>query len=235
MKIRVKFRKYGVMKFIGHLDMMRYFQKAIRRAGIDICYSEGFSPHMIMSFASPLGVGLTSDGEYLDIEVGQALASEEAIRRLNDVMTEGVQVVSFRKIPDGKASNAMALTAAADYEIRFREGCAPKEGWQEIFDGFCAIETVPVVKKTKKGEREADIRPLLYRIERREDCIFMQVATGSARNVKPELVMEAFASWAGLEFPEFAFLIHRLEVYADMGTEEKRQLVTLESLGEDIK
>ena len=69
MKIRIKFRKFGVMKFIGHLDMMRYFQKAIRRAGIDICYSGGFSPHMIMSFASPLGVGLTSDGEYLDIEV----------------------------------------------------------------------------------------------------------------------------------------------------------------------
>ena len=69
MKIRIKFRKYGVMKFIGHLDIMRYFQKAIRRANIDICYSSGFSPHMIMSFAAPLGVGITSDGEYFDIEV----------------------------------------------------------------------------------------------------------------------------------------------------------------------
>lgn len=62
MKIRIKFRKYGVMKFIGHLDMMRYFQKAMRRAEIDIAYSEGFSPHQIMSFAAPLGVGITSDG-----------------------------------------------------------------------------------------------------------------------------------------------------------------------------
>ena len=69
MKIRIKVRKYGVMKFIGHLDMMRYFQKAMRRAEIDIAYSEGFSPHQIMSFAAPLGVGITSDGEYLDIEV----------------------------------------------------------------------------------------------------------------------------------------------------------------------
>ena len=58
MKIRIKFRKYGVMKFIGHLDMMRYFQKAMRRAEIDIAYSEGFSPHQIMSFAAPLGVGV---------------------------------------------------------------------------------------------------------------------------------------------------------------------------------
>ena len=64
MKIRIKFRKWGAMKFIGHLDMMRYFQKAVRRANIDICYSEGYSPHQIMSFAAPLGVGITSDGEY---------------------------------------------------------------------------------------------------------------------------------------------------------------------------
>lgn len=69
MKIRIKFSKYGTMKYIGHLDMMRFFQKAIRRAGIDVRYSEGFSPHQIMSFAAPLGVGMESRGEYMDIEV----------------------------------------------------------------------------------------------------------------------------------------------------------------------
>ena len=58
MNIRIKFRKYGCLRFIGHLDVMRYFQKVIRRADINISYSEGFSPHMIMSFAAPLGVGL---------------------------------------------------------------------------------------------------------------------------------------------------------------------------------
>ena len=52
LKVRVKFAKQGAMKFIGHLDIMRYFQKAIRRADIDVAYSEGFSPHMIMSFAA---------------------------------------------------------------------------------------------------------------------------------------------------------------------------------------
>lgn len=136
MKIRIKFRKQGIMKFIGHLDIMRYFQKAMRRAEIDICYSEGFSPHMIMSFAAPLGVGLTSDGEYLDIEIGQELSSQDAVRRLNAVMAEGIEVISFRKIPEGKASNAMSLVAAADYEVRFREGCEPENGWQDTFDAF---------------------------------------------------------------------------------------------------
>lgn len=79
MKIRIRFRKYGVMKFIGHLDVMRYFQKAMRRAHIDICYSEGFSPHQIMSFAAPLGVGITSDGEYMDIEVHTSASTEESL------------------------------------------------------------------------------------------------------------------------------------------------------------
>ena len=79
MKIRIKFRKWGCMKFIGHLDMMRFFQKVMRRADVDIRYSEGFSPHQIMSFAAPLGVGITSDGEYLDIEVHSTKSSEEMI------------------------------------------------------------------------------------------------------------------------------------------------------------
>ena len=99
MKIRIKFRKYGVMKFIGHLDMMRYFQKAMRRAEIDIAYSEGFSPHQIMSFAAPLGVGITSDGEYLDIEVHSTRSSIESVKALNDTMVEGVEIVSYRMLP----------------------------------------------------------------------------------------------------------------------------------------
>mgnify|MGYP001068438734 FL=1 len=81
MKLRVKFSKHGVLKFIGHLDVMRYFQKAIRRAGIDISYSAGFSPHQIMSFASPLGIGLESNGEYMDIEVNSLTSSREFMMR----------------------------------------------------------------------------------------------------------------------------------------------------------
>lgn len=234
MKIRVKFRKYGVMRFIGHLDVMRYFQKAIRRAEIDICYSEGFSPHMIMSFASPLGVGLTSDGEYFDIEIGQELSSASAVERLNKVMAEGVEVLSFRQIPEGKAANAMSLVAAADYEVRFREGCEPAEGWKERFQEFMAQPAISVVKKTKKGEQELDIRPLIYKYQLRKDCIFFQLSAGSAANLKPELVMEAFGEYAGLTYPEFPFRIHRLEVYADQGKNEKHKFIALGNLGTEF-
>ena len=92
MRIRIKFRKNGVMRFVGHLDIMRYFQKAMRRADIDIAYSEGFSPHQIMSFAAPLGVGITSDGEYLDIEVKSTDSTEVSLRALNAVLADGMEV-----------------------------------------------------------------------------------------------------------------------------------------------
>lgn len=79
MKARIKFRKYGVMKFIGHLDIMRFFQKVMRRADIPIAFTGGYSPHMIMSFANPLGVGLTSDGEYFDIELTEPIDFDAAV------------------------------------------------------------------------------------------------------------------------------------------------------------
>ena len=121
MKTRIKFSKCGSMRFVGHLDVMRYFQKAMRRAEIDICYSEGFSPHQIMSFAAPLGVGITSDGEYLDIEVNSTRSSEASIKALNDTMVKGVEVTEYVKLPDN-AKTAMSMVAAADYDLYFKDG-----------------------------------------------------------------------------------------------------------------
>ena len=86
MKIRIKFRKQGAVKFVGHLDIMRYFQKVMRRADVDIRYSEGFSPHQIMSFAAPLGVGLTSNGEYVDIEVNSTNPPQEMVAGSTQLM-----------------------------------------------------------------------------------------------------------------------------------------------------
>ena len=234
MKVRIKFAKEGVMKFIGHLDIMRYFQKAMRRGNIDIAFTEGFSPHMIMSFAAPLGVGLTSTGVYLDIEVNTEISSKDAIRQLNACMVEGMSVLSFRRIPEEKASKAMSLVAAADYLVNFREEKDLGQDYKKCLQEFYSRETITIVKKTKKSEKEVDIKPMIYALELRDDGIFMQLATGSVNNLKPELVMEAFAQYLGKEAKPFGLLVHRLEVYADLGNEKKRRLVSLEDLGEDI-
>ena len=121
MKIRIKFRKWGSMKFIGHLDMMRYFQKVMRRADVDIRYSEGFSPHQIMSFAAPLGVGITSDGEYFDIEVHSTKSSAEMIADMNKTMVDGVEIIGYVALPDN-AKTAMSIVAAADYVLSYKDG-----------------------------------------------------------------------------------------------------------------
>lgn len=234
MKVRIKFRKYGAMKFIGHLDIMRYFQKAMRRAEIPIAFTGGYSPHMIMSFANPLGVGVTSDGEYFDIELTEPIASDQAVKQLNDAMVEGMEIVSFVEIPDNKKETGMSIVAAADYLSKVKSGSFPAD-WKERAQGFLSQEEIKVWKATKKSEKEVDIKPMIYRFEVRDDCIYMQVATGSVENLKPGLVMEAFAGYLGLDKDALSFEHHRLEVYANVGTEENKQFVSLESLGKEIE
>ena len=242
MKIRIKFSKHGAMKFIGHLDVMRYFQKAMRRAEKLIRYSEGFSPHQIMSFASPLGVGLVSNGEYMDIEVLSTGTSEEMVNRLNDVMVDGIKVLSWKKLPDN-AVNAMSLVAACDYTVRLKEEYENGLGLSaaELFDRlsvFLQCDSLEITKKTKKGEKQMDIRPWIYEARplAGEDGFFLQVSSGSTVNVKPEQVLEAFYRSEGMEYPAFAFQITREEVYADLGTDQQtdRKLQPLEAFGTEI-
>lgn len=234
MKARIKFRKNGVMKFIGHLDIMRYFQKAIRRAEIPIAFTSGYSPHMIMSFANPLGVGLTSDGEYFDIELTESIASKEAVRRLNEQMVDGMEIVSFVQIPDDKKSKGMSIVAGADYLSSVKNGSLP-EDLAEKLEAFYAQNEICVVKKTKKSEKEVDIRPMIYKLECRNGGIYMRVAAGSVQNLKPELVTEAFARYLGMDDEEVAFTHHRLETFAESeDADGKTVLVPLDVLGTEI-
>jgi radical SAM-linked protein len=239
MKIRIKFRRFGAVKFLGHLDMMRYFQKAVRRAGIDICYSEGFSPHQIMSFAAPLGVGITSDGEYFDIEVNSTMSSEQAIKAFNDTMVEGIEVTGYVRLPDN-AKTAMAIVAAADYRLTFKNGYESPYNvseWQSaIQELFYDQPEFLIRKKTKKSEREVDLKPLVYVLEVSADedehpSFFLKLSAGSTDNIKPELVLASLYEKLGIPFEEQAIQIHRLEVYA---RDEQEALVPLLDLGDKI-
>lgn len=249
MKIRIKFRKTGIMKFIGHLDVMRYFQKAIRRADVEICYSGGFSPHQIMSFAAPLGVGITSNGEYVDIEVHSTGTTAEMLERLNAVMAEGFEIAEYKLLPD-TAANAMSSVAAADYTLTFRPGYEPEEEsaeeWFKKLTAFFDHPQVMVLKKTKKGEKEMDLKPLIYDLgviagnDAAQAQLFMKISTGSASNIKPELLLDAYYEALGKERSPFAFMVQREEVYADQASEHEREqgihsFIPLGALGQDIE
>lgn len=98
-------------------------------------------------------------------------------------------------------------------------------------EGFFAQDEIVILRKTKRSEKEMDIKPWIYKLELQEDGVFMQLSSGSVHNLKPDLVMEAFAKYLGQELEPFALMIHREEVYADLGNEEQRRLVSLEDLG----
>lgn len=237
MKIRMKFKKYGVMKFIGHLDIMRYFQKAVRRAEIDICYSEGFSPHQIMSFAAPLGVGITSDGEYLDMEVHSSRPTGEMIQTLNATMVEGIEITGYVKLPDN-AKTAMSIVAAADYELFFKEGYKPPftktEAALAMEGYFTKPAEVLITKQTKKSEKIMDLKQLVYdfKVTGTEDApvFYMNVSTGSTDNLKPELVLESLFAYMGIPYDAGAVQIHRLDLYARDGD----AFVSLLDMGEPV-
>ena len=119
MRMRVKFSKHGPIRFIGHLDLMRYFQKVNRRADLPVKYSEGFNPHQLLTFALPLSVGMESDGEYLEIQFAQEISAEEVLGRMNAEMHEGITALTAKTLTS-QEKKAMTTVFACAYEVSFR-------------------------------------------------------------------------------------------------------------------
>lgn len=208
---------------------MRYFQKVMRRADIDIAYSEGFSPHQKMSFASPLGVGLISRGEYFDIEINSLDKNKDYVKDMNDVMVDGFKIVSVKALEDG-SKKAMSLIAAADYKVYFRDEYKLDINYKSKFDEFMSKEEIIVIKKTKKSEKEVDIKPMIYDYKVADDGIFLKLASGSENNLKPELVIEGFYKYLDKEFKDIYIINERLELYGN----EDGNFVSLEDYGKDL-
>ncbi len=229
MKIRVKFSKTGRLKYIGHLDVMRFFQKAIRRAKLDVSYSEGFSPHMLMSFAQPLGVGLTSEGEYFDLDLKTAVSSADMSSLLNAQMPPEIRVLKIVKIPEDKANKCMSLVTAAGYEIHLETGNIAT--YKDAFEAFLGSNEITVLKKTKKSETLTDIKPFVLGHSFREDSLLLILSAGSVNNLKPSLLLEAFFTSQGIDAAALKFAIHRTELYA---LTDDGALTPLYKLGEEM-
>lgn len=168
MLVRVKFSKLGTLKFIGHLDVMRYFQKVLSRSGLPVKYSQGFHPHQILSFASPLGVGLTSDGEYLDFETEEELSKKNVFDALSQAVTEGFSISEVTilepRVLNVKKMSAMALVDSADYLIYLKSGTVESEkaAFEQATKAWMEQEEIRITKKTKTSEKEMDIKPYIY-------------------------------------------------------------------------
>lgn len=241
MKARLKFSKVGSMRFIGHLDVMRYFQKAFRRAEIEVSYSKGFSPHQLMSFASPLGIGLSSDAEYLDVTLEKSDSPEKMTERINAFRIDEITVKMISLYLMMIQSLQWPMLSACDYMI-----CIKPDKDNPLTDDAFAEEAVrkikeaekiEILKKTKRSEKIVDIKPNIYHIETDiaafcddtkneygrleidtsfyKPVIYCQLTSGSVVNIKPELVLEAVMQMNGFEYNPLDYQIHRLEMYAD--------------------
>lgn len=220
-KIRLKFSKNGPIKYLGHLDVMRYFQKAIRRAQLDIRYSEGYHPHQLLGFAQPLGVGITSDGEYLDMTL-DSLPEEglpAVVDALNGCMNEGIVITDIMEVTDSR-DKAMTAVAAAAYTVQFREGYQPGPGWQEALVDFCSAEEILIMKRTKKGEKETDIKPMIHEVLILDDTICLILTAGNEGGLRPEHLLHAFLKTQGMEPAPATLIVHRLDTYRE-GTDEE--------------
>jgi len=221
LKIRIKFSKEGFMQFIGHLDMMRGWQKIFRRSGIPIAYSEGFNPHQIFSIAAPLAVGITSSGEYLDLKLKvENYDLDMLIKQVNAVCPEGIVILEAVELI-GKQTAGMAACKAATYMIDLSEKLAKLVLNSEKLESFINQDSIIVKKKNKKGKiNDFDIRPGILEFIIVNNALHVMLATGSSLNIKPELLMGAIFNYIGIELNVFTrelyYDIHRIDIYTSL-------------------
>ncbi|NFO30044.1 DUF2344 domain-containing protein [Clostridium botulinum] len=196
MRYLIKYTKEANVKFISHLDLMRTIQKNIRRAELPMEYSKGFNPHMTMSIAQPLAVGVYSDGEYMDIVLVNEMDEKEIVDRLNAVSSSGIKFKEATKIPyvegEKKVPQGMALIDAARYTAK-----VPYENTEKLENEVnellnkCEWKTI---KKSKKGEKEVDLKTMIreFKFWVKDDylVINMVLNSGSREHLAPELVVK---------------------------------------------
>ncbi len=217
--IRVKFRRGDEVKFISHLDLMKVFERAIRRARLPIAYSQGFNPHPGMVFGLPLSVGVTSEAEYGDFEItDDNLSMDEFMSRLNSQLPAGLEVLAAR--PRQTKQNIMATISASEYTVVVGVGaeCTEKR-LKDCMSRYLSRKEIIVKKKTKSGVKDTDIRNMIFDLDfALQSCgslniirLSMLVSAGSKANLKPELLVESLFGTLETDFE--IERIHRSKLY----------------------
>lgn len=196
MRYLTKFTKEENIKFISHLDVLKTIQKNIRRAGLPVEFSQGFNPHMNTSIAQPLSVGVYSSGEYMDMVLTTEMNEQEIIDRLNKTAPSGIKYLSALAIPytpgEKKVPQAMALIDAARYTIKVRYSDVSK--LEEEMSNLLESNQWNTIKKSKKGEREVNLRTLIkeFSFWIKDEFLILNVliSTGSREHLSADLLVK---------------------------------------------
>ena len=208
----LKYSRGEEVKYISHLDFVRMFHRAVRRAGLPMSYSHGFNPHPVMTVAMPLSVGVTSDGEYLKIGLEGDFTEAEIKEALNKALPVGFSIKAAAKV-EGKELDFSKLDRA-EYLV----SAELEEPYLPDIEDFLKNDEILVMKRSKSGVREADIKPYIYGLD---VCgtdgniitFSMLLAAGNKYNLKPETVLEAVSKYRGEFKPDF-ISVHRKRILA---------------------
>lgn len=196
MRVRylIKFTKGENIKFISHLDLLRTVQRVGKRSELPVEYSKGFNPHMAMVIAMPLSVGIYSDGDYIDLYLTEDIDCELVKNKLNENSATGIKFISVSKSPIfenvKRLPQAMALLDAASYEIKIKYNDIIN--LEEDIKAFIEKEEYITLKKAKKTEKLADIKPLIleFNYEIKENILELNILIrcGSRETLSPALL-----------------------------------------------
>ncbi|MCD8036199.1 MAG: TIGR03936 family radical SAM-associated protein [Clostridiales bacterium] len=214
-KYRVKYTKGPEVKFVSHLDLMRLFQRAVRRAGLPIGYSHGFNPHQLMSFGNPLSLGMTSCAEYCDMEFVREEDTDVIVRKLRNVMNDGIEIISAARLSQ-TALTAMADLCACEYEA-YLDSNVTGDMIEKNLKDFLNQKEILAMKKTKSFFKETDIRPDIFNIENISDedgaKLRLTLAAGSTRSLRADLTVQTFLEYIGAEYDKYKITYKRTEMY----------------------
>ncbi|WP_088188382.1 TIGR03936 family radical SAM-associated protein [Desulfosporosinus sp. FKA] len=193
MRLRIAYTKKEDAKFIAHLDLTRVFERAIRRAGIRMVYSEGFNPRPKISFGFALAVGTEGEREYVDIDLERELELGDVLGRIQEQLPSGIRLLEGHVLTTG-AKPLMAVLNAASYRMRVPMALPIQEDrLQEGLQAWLAREHVTFSRYSKKGPTDKDIRPwvksLTGAIQGDEVVFELEVEMGNAGSVRPEEVL----------------------------------------------
>jgi radical SAM-linked protein len=196
-RLRVRFSRGEAVKYITHLDLMRLWERALRRAGVDLAYSEGFTPHAQLSLAAPLAVGVTSDGELLDVFLSNRQMPLEFLRAIGRQLPAGVEALEAKEV-GLRAPSLQSELRAAEYAVSL-PGSVTKTAACRAVERFLAADSIPW-EQVRDGEtRRYDIRPLVQALwlDATKDgspvLIGIRVRADSGGSGRPEQVIAAMS------------------------------------------
>lgn len=213
MYIRFRFKRGEELKFIGHLDILRLFERAFKRSGLPVAHSQGFNPRPQIVFAQPMPLGLTSSGEFADVELIGEYKTDEFIERLNGSLPPGLQLIEAKERIN--KSNLMSIIESARYNIGFTIGSQEKPVMDRFAEAVMGKDKINVTKKTKSGEKEINIRQLIYEltanINGNTGEFKVLLGAGQNDNVRPDLFLAGVSDVTGVRL-ELKYM-HRLMLY----------------------